>query len=99
MMTPFFEQAAKARDRYVSFYRREIDILRSAPNFAVELLVQPDGRNTPAPFCLTRLDAIHGPIGKSEIKRIADGIERAPMATFRLPDGLEIRQENFSWEA
>ena len=99
MTDPFFEQAAKARNRYVAFYRRAIDNLRSAPNFAVELLVQPDVRNTPAPFCLTRLDAIHGRSGEPEIKRIADGFERGAMASFRLSDGLEIRQEDFSWEA
>jgi hypothetical protein len=99
MSDPFFEQAANARDRYISFYRRAIDNLKSAPNFAVELLVQPNGRNTAAPFCLTRLDAIHGSTGEPEIERIADGIERGAMDSFRLSDGLEIRQEDFSWEA
>jgi len=99
MTDPFFEQAANARDRYVSFYRRTIGNLRNAPNFAAELLVQPNGRNDPVPFCLMRLDAIHGDTGEPEIKRIADGIERVPMASFVLSDGLEIRQEDFSWEA
>ncbi|MCQ3951379.1 MAG: hypothetical protein DPW14_16345 [Planctomycetes bacterium] len=99
MTEPFFQQAAKLRDRYVSFFRSAIDNLRSSPNFAVELLTQPNGRDTPEPFCLMRLDAIHGLIGKHEIQRIADSLESAPKASFRLSNGLEVRQDDFSWEA
>ncbi len=99
MTDPFLQRAAKLRDRYVSFYRQAIANLGSAPNLAVELLIRPNGRNTPEPFCLTRLDAIHGPVGKPNIDRFADSLECAPKESFMLSDGLEVHQEDFSWEA
>jgi hypothetical protein len=96
---PFLEQAAIARDRYLSFYRRAIEELQGAPHLAVELLLQPNARTTPAPFCLMRVDALLGGASAPEIQRIVDVITQAPLVSFRLPSGLEIRQQAFSWEA
>jgi hypothetical protein len=99
MTDTFYEQAAIARNRYVSFYHRAIDKLKNAPSFAVELLVQPNGRSTPPPFCFSRMDVVHGSAGEPQIKRIADSVEREFQESFTLSDGLEIQQKSFSWEA
>jgi hypothetical protein len=99
MTDPFFEQAAVARERYVSFFRQTITQLGSAPNLAVELLVKPNGRDTPPPFCLMRIDAIYGSKENPEIQRIADHVDGQDQESFRLAGGLEILQNAFSWEA
>lgn len=99
MVDPFIEQAARLRERYVSFYRRSIEELTTEPGLVVELLVQPNGRTTPAPFCLTRLDILSGTSDAPRIQRIADSREATDNATFRLPNGLQIDQHAFSWEA
>jgi hypothetical protein len=96
----FFEQAARRRDRYLSFYRRSIEELKTEPSFGVELLVQPNGRTTPAPFCLMRIDIISGGPATPQIRRIADSVEETSSSvTFQLPSGVQVQQRAFSWEA
>jgi hypothetical protein len=100
MADTFFEQAARLRHRYLSFYRRSIEELKTEPSFAVELLVRPNGRTTPAPFCLTRIDIISGESAAPQITRIADSLEETSSnADFQLPSGLQLQQHAFSWEA
>jgi hypothetical protein len=99
MTDTFYEQAAIARGRYVSFYRKAISEIKNTPNFAVELLVQPNGRSTPPPFCFSRMDIVHGSACEPQIKRIADSVEIEFEKSFCISGGLEIQQKNFSWEA
>ena len=96
----FFEQAERCRHRYLSFYRRSIEELKTEPGFAVELLVQPNGRTMPVPFYLMRIDIISGDSGAPEIRRIADSIEGVgSRVNFQLPSGVQVQQHAFSWEA
>ena len=100
MTEPFFEQAARFRNRYVSFYRHSIEESKTEPGFAVELLVRPNGRTTPTPFCLTRIDIISGEATAPKIRRIADSLEEpGSSVAFQLPGGVEVQQVGFSWEA
>jgi hypothetical protein len=95
----FLEQAARLRHRYLTFYRRSIEEFKSEPGFAVELLVQPNGRTTPVPFCLTRIDIISGESDAPRVRRIADLQEEASSVNFWLPSGVQMQQHAFSWEA
>jgi hypothetical protein len=99
MADPFFEQAASCRQRYLSFYRRSIEESKGEPAFAVELLVKPNGRTTPPPFCLMRVDIISGGSTAPEVRRIADAHDEMDSATYQLPNGIQIHQRGFSWEA
>lgn len=62
-------------------------------------MVQPNGRDTPRPFCLARIDAILGSAESSEVKRIADSFEVPSLERFTLAGGMEVLQESFCWEA
>jgi hypothetical protein len=100
MVETFFEQAARLRHRYVSSYRRAIEDWKTEPRSAVELLVQPNGRTTPAPFCLMRVDIISGDSTAPRITRIADSLEETGgSVTFQLSSGIQVQQHSFSWEA
>jgi hypothetical protein len=99
MTASFHEQAGRRREQYLSFYRHAIEGWRDEAHLAVELLIRPNGRTTPAPFCLVRLDAIFGDPGAPRIQRVADFAEPDNPATFELSSGLKIRQDGFSWEA
>lgn len=100
MAETFFQQANRLRNRYLSIYRRSIEEWKTETRFAVEILVQPDGRTTPSPFCLTRIDIISGEPTAPNLIRVADSLEEpGSSATFQLPNGLEVQQDGFSWEA
>jgi hypothetical protein len=99
MTDQFYVQADAARERYVSFYRRAIEQMKGVPNLAVELLVQPSTRNTPRPFCLMRVDAIHGHVQNPTIQHIADSLESPTRLQFRLAGGMQVFQTGFCWEA
>ena len=96
MNEPFLDQAATARDRYLTFLRRAIDGWKTE---AVEVLVQPHGRTTPSPFCLCRIDAILGSADAPRLQRACDAITQAPESRFVLSGGIEVHQKSFSWEA
>lgn len=97
---PFFENAAVARDRYVAFFRRVIDqSMAVEPTIAVEILVQPNGRASPPPFCLIRVDVLLGGASAPRIQRVADEIGEELPRRHRLSSGLEVHQTGFSWEA
>lgn len=96
MNEPFLEQAATARDRYIAFLRRAIETWQTE---AVEVLVQLHGRETPSPFCLSRIDAILGTADAPRLQRACDGIAHDPECRFLLGSGIEVQQKSFSWEA
>jgi hypothetical protein len=87
---PFFEQAAVARDGYLSFYLRAIESLRVEPNLALEVLVKPNSRTSPVPFCLTRVDAILGGAEDPRPQRFVDELGPSRVEIFALDSGLQV---------
>jgi len=99
-MEPAFESFAdKERTSYVDFFRESIAAMRAKPSFVTELLIQPNGRQTPAPFCLMRVDGIYGGPTAPKIVRFAAPDSRSPIRRDFVIDGLALRVEEFSWES
>jgi hypothetical protein len=96
---PFFEHAATARAGYLSFYRRVVETLNAGPHVALEVLVKPNGRTSPVPFSLTRVDAILGSAEDPRPQRFADELGPSHVEAFVLDSGLQVDQTGFSWEA
>jgi hypothetical protein len=94
----FFELAAFARDRYLRFYREVIEELKGDASLALEVLVQPDERTSPHPFCLTRVDALVGGPQAPRVQRVVDA-RCDDVINVTLASGLEVHQDAFSWEA
>jgi hypothetical protein len=99
MQSAFTQHAQDARDRYVAFYRSVLKQYASGPEFAAEILIKPNGRNTPEPFCLMRADVILGSAPDFRIKRCRDALQHTEPIAFVGPHGLHIEQRSFSWEA
>jgi len=96
---PFFEHAESARAGYLAFYRRVVDDLSAEPHLALEVLAKPNGRTSPAPFCLTRVDAILGGAEDPRPQRFADALGPSRAEVFVLKSGLQVDLTSFSWEA
>lgn len=96
---PFFEHAAIARAGYLSFYRRVVEDLNAEAHLALEVLVKPNGRTSPAPFSLTRVDAILGGAEDPRPQRFAEALGPSHAEVFVLDSGLHVDQTSFSWEA
>jgi hypothetical protein len=99
MSAGFLEQATAARERYIEHFRKVAGELQVDPSCAIEVLVQPNDRTTPSPFCMMRVDAIIGGAASPRVQRVADELVVDPRSDFSFSNRLQIVQEGFSWEA
>lgn len=95
-MEQFLRKAASARQAYVDFFE---SALRERPCNAVELLVKPNGRTNPEPFCLSRLDVLYGDAASPRVVRFASELGDAVWQFAANHDGLALDVQAFSWEA
>jgi hypothetical protein len=95
----FMEMVAAARSSYLSHFRSSVERLSGKDGFVVELLMKPNGRTTPEPYCLMRVDVIYGTPSAPKIVRIAaDRLSPGSAPSF-LRNGLEVQVDGFSWES
>jgi hypothetical protein len=89
-----------ARESYRAFFVRRIAELRlGGKECVVELLVQPNGRVSPHPFNLIRLDVMMGRADDPRLERLVDGAVRATREEeFTLPGGLRVTASSVGWE-
>ncbi len=87
------------RESYVAYFRQNVAAMRSSPNFVTELLMQPNGRTTPEPFCLMRIDGIFGGASDPKIVRFVLPNTQRPINRNWLLDGFDMRIEALSWES
>ena len=73
--------------------------MRERPNFVAELLLQVNERETPAPFCLMRIDGIYGGPSAPKIVPFVAPESHSPISRDFVIDGLAVRVEEFSWES
>jgi hypothetical protein len=92
---------SRARDAYLANFVAEIDELRrGGEQFAVELLVQPNGWTSPFPFNLMRIDFMIGHADDPRIVRLVDGpATAAEPFEHVLEGGLRVSGTSVGWEA
>jgi hypothetical protein len=96
----FDAMLSRTRDAYFAAFVAEVDGLRrGGEQFAVELLVQPNGWTSPFPFNLMRIDFVIGRADDPRIVRLVDG---APIAAepfeHVLDGGLRVTGTSVGWE-
>lgn len=99
MNDQFHAIAEQGYGAYLAHFRSCIAAMRGKPNFCPELLVRPNGRTTPEPFCLMRVDALFGDPSAPEIIRFAAAPEDGITGSATLSNGLSVSVAGFSWEA
>ena len=90
---------ARVRDAYLDHMRSCLADARSEPLLAAEVLVKPNGRDTPAPFCLTRVDALYGDQHAPRVVRFGESQARHVGSSSRMQGSLAIFVDSLSWES
>jgi hypothetical protein len=86
------------REEYVAFYAECAATSRGAGHCATELLVQPNGYESPTPFSLVRIDIVSGLSDSPQIQRVADNVRAFDPVREMLIEGVTVRLESASWE-
>lgn len=90
---------ARVRGAYVEHMRSGLANARSKPVLAAEVLVKPNGRDTPEPFCLARVDALTGDLASPRVLRFAESRARPVGVAHRIHGDLLVLVESCSWES
>jgi len=99
-MSSLLQEVAKKRESYLEFLREGIrELSAKTDQFAVELLVKPNGWDSPHPFCLCRVDLIYGGPEVPKVQRFVDKVRpEIPILEHRLESGLVVSAGEFGWE-
>ncbi len=98
-METLLQKAASARQQYIEHFLASLTELRRIDATAVELLVKPNGRANPEPFCLCRVDAISGAPDSPKLYRFAADLDAAGWDLEESFDGMLLAVDSFSWES
>ncbi|MHC5059004.1 MAG: hypothetical protein ACYTKD_30485 [Planctomycetota bacterium] len=99
MRDEFLSLAEGARSEYLGHFRTSLAELSGTSDLTVELLVRPNGRTTPSPFCLMRVDAVHGGPAAPKILRFAGSAVSGAPAPLTCGGELEVQVDSICWES